>query len=192
MGSMEIHEIAEALKDGKARGKTKSGLANALGRQPSMVTELLRGNRQLKASEVRKVREYLELPPAGRQIVRVIGRVGAGAEAHFYSDAQGPFDEVEAPAGSTDSTVAVEVSGDSLGSLFDKTLVFYDDVRRPVTSDLIGKLCVVGLPDGRVLIKKIARSKAGRGLYHLAGQFGDPIMDTPIEWAARVKNMVPR
>jgi hypothetical protein len=91
----------------------------------------------------------------------------------------------------TDDTVAVIVRGDSLGSFFDRWLIFYDDVRRPVTPDLIGHLCVVGLPNGQVLVKKIKATRS-RGLYHLVGQFGDPIMDTPIEWAARVKELRPQ
>jgi len=122
--------------------------------------------------------------------VDLVGYVGAGAETHFFNN-DGPLDEVPAPAGSTDTTVAVEIRGDSLGSFFDRWLVFYDDVRRPVATELINKLCVVGLEDGRILIKKIQRSKA-RGLFHLLSQTEDPILDVQIAWAARVKNMVPR
>lgn len=122
--------------------------------------------------------------------VNLVGYVSAGAETHFFANDE-PLDEVPAPMGATDSTVAVEIRGDSLGSFFDRWLVFYDDVRRPVTAELINKLCVVGLEDGRILIKKIQRSKA-RGLFHLLSQTEDPILDVEITWAARVKIMVPR
>lgn len=121
--------------------------------------------------------------------VPLIGYVGAGAQAYFTE--AGVLGEVEAPPGSTESTVAVEIRGDSLGAFFDRWLVFYDDVRRPITPDLIGRLCVVGLADERVLIKKPVRSKA-RGLFHLLSQAEDPIMDVQIDWAAKVKSMVPR
>ncbi len=86
--------------------------------------------------------------------------------------------------------MAVEIRGNSLGELFDRWLVFYDDVRRPVTEDLIGKLCVVGLADGRVLIKKIGRST--NGLYDLLSEKEPPIENAVIEWAARVNAMAPR
>jgi hypothetical protein len=86
----------------------------------------------------------------------------------------------------------VEIRGDSLGALFDRALVYYDNKHDQVTDDLIGKLCVVGLPDGRILVKKITRSRGNSNLYHLSGQYGDPILDTPIEWAARVKSIGPR
>lgn len=123
--------------------------------------------------------------------VRVVGYVGAGAAAHFYAVAQGDLDEVPAPPGATENTVAVEVRGESLGPLFDRWLVFYDQVRSPVTSDLIGRLCVVGLLDDRVLVKKIRRAR--NGLYDLISNTDeDTIRGVEIQWAARVKHMVPR
>jgi hypothetical protein len=123
--------------------------------------------------------------------VKVVGYVGAGAETHYYAVAQGDLDEVPAPEGSIGATVAVEIRGDSLGSLFDRWLVFYDEVRSPVTPDLIGKLCVVGLADDRVLIKKM-RQGSREGLYRLLSEREPPIEDVAVEWAAKVKNMVPR
>ena len=135
-------------------------------------------------------RRPLRADPGETRYVNLVGYVGAGAETHFFANEE-PLDEVPAPTGSTDSTVAVEIRGDSLGSFFDRWLVFYDDVRRPVDTSLINKLCVVGLDDGRILIKKVQRSKA-RGLFHLLSQTEDPILDVAIEWAAKVKNMVPR
>ncbi len=125
------------------------------------------------------------------QSVPLVGYVGAGAEAHLFAEAQGPFDEVPAPEGPTEDTVAVEIRGDSLGSFFDQWVVYYDDVRSPVTNDLIGKLCVAGLTDGRILIKKIARGER-RGRFTLLSQFEPPIYDVTIDWAARVKHMRPR
>ena len=116
---------------------------------------------------------------------------GAGAEAHLYEHGQGPFSEVEAPDNATDDTVAVEIRGDSLGSFFNEWIVFYDDVRSPVTPDLIGRLCVVGLPNGQILVKKLQRSRS-EGLFHLLSQTEDPILDAEVIWAARVTNMTPR
>ena len=128
---------------------------------------------------------------AGRATVPLVGYVGAGAETHLFGNGQGPFDEVEAPEGSNEKTVAVEIRGESLGSFFDRWLVFYDDVRDPPSTNMIGDLCIVGTKDGRVLIKKLAKG-SHRGLYTLLSQFESPIFDVEIAWAARVKNMVPR
>lgn len=120
--------------------------------------------------------------------VPLVGFVSAG-EAHFT--AAGELGNVAAPGDPTDTTVAVEIRGDSLGSFFDRWIVFYDDVRRPMTEDLIGRPCVIGLVDGRVLIKKPQRSRT-RGLFHLLSNTEPPILDAEIEWAARVKVMAPR
>lgn len=124
--------------------------------------------------------------------VPLVGYVGAGAEAHFYAGADNPDELVDAPDGATESTVAVEVRGESLGALFDKWLVFYDDIKSPVTPDLIGRLCVVGLADDRVLVKMIRRSPGNNGFYYLLSNTEAPIMDVEILWAAKVKTMMPR
>ncbi|CAL8981571.1 hypothetical protein RHODOP_04504 [Rhodoplanes sp. P11] len=133
-----------------------------------------------------------ELPaPPDRLLVPIKGYVGAGAETHYYAVAQGDLDEVEAPDGSTPDTVAVEIRGESLGSLFDRWLIFYDDVRRPVTDDLIGKLCVVGLADDRILVKRIRRGR--NGLFDLeSNRDDDTIKNVKVEWAAKVRLMTPK
>lgn len=134
-------------------------------------------------------RERKPQQQSAARTVPLVGYVGAGAEAHFA--AAGELGEVPAPTDATDTTVAVEIRGESLGAFFDRWICFYDDVRRPVTADLIGRLCVVGLEDDRVLIKKIQRSRT-KGLFHLLSQTEGPILDVAVEWAARVKNLVPR
>lgn len=123
--------------------------------------------------------------------IPLVGYVGAGAEAHFYANGQGPFDLVPAPEGATENTVAVEVRGESLGPLFDHWLVFYDEVRSPVTPDLIGRLCVVGLADDRVLVKLLKRSRTP-GYYHLLSNTEPTITDVEVAWAAKVRTMMPR
>lgn len=128
--------------------------------------------------------------PESPLTVPLVGYVGAGAETHYFEEMGDP-DQVPAPAGSTEETVAVEVRGESLGAVFDRALVFYDDVHRPVAPDQVGKLCVVGLADGRVLVKQIKKARGGRH-YHLLSITEPPILDVEIEWAARVRNIVPR
>uniref|UniRef100_A0A6H1ZCU5 HTH cro/C1-type domain-containing protein n=2 Tax=viral metagenome TaxID=1070528 RepID=A0A6H1ZCU5_9ZZZZ len=123
--------------------------------------------------------------------VPVVGLVGAGSVATLFSEGQGPFDEVEPPADSTSHTVGLGIRGASLGPAFDEGIVFYDDVRSPVTEDLHGRLCVVGLDDGRVLVK-ILRS-AGDGTFHLfSNTMDEPMLNQVVDWAARVKDVRPR
>ena len=121
-----------------------------------------------------------EPPPAPK--VPVIGYVGAGSTAHFYDVPPSHLDEV------SESAAAVEIRGDSLGPFFNRWYVFYDDVRRPMTPDLIGQLCVVGLADGRILLKQVQRG-SDLGLYNLHSATEKPIVDVAIDWAARVNSI---
>jgi transcriptional regulator with XRE-family HTH domain len=185
-----------------ATGKTRSGLAKALGRSPSAVTDLLNGSRRLRAEEIAVAAAYLGVepprflggrgsPPTPGVPVPVVGYVGAGAEAHFYADGQGPFDEVVTSDDVNDRTVAVQVRGHSLGTLFDNWLVFYDDVHDPPGDDLVSRMCVCGLSDGRVLIKSLKRGQIA-GLWTLLSNVEPPIYDVALDWAAPVRAMRPR
>ena len=102
-----------------------------------------------------------------------------------------PMGEVDAPPEATMDTRAAEIRGESLGPLFEGWLVFYDDVRTPVTPDLVGQLCVVGLPNDKVLVKKLRRSRTD-GLFHLLSNNEAPMLDQEVVWAAKVKTMRPR
>lgn|GEM_PF-531289 len=128
---------------------------------------------------------------SGPRKVRVVGYVGAGSVAHYYALADDDYEEVDAPDGATEQTVAVEIRGKSFGPLLDSWLVYYDDVRSPVTEDLFNQVCVVGLNDDRILIKKIRRERDGS--YTLLSNSNEPpIKNAEIEWAALVTDMKPR
>ena len=180
-------------------------LAREHGLERGFINDILIGKKK-RVLDVTKLAAALQLEPgplsAGKLVpvaeldsdsntVPLVGYVGAGAEAHYYALSHGELDRVPAPEGSTDETVAVEVRGESLGALFQHWLVYYDEVRSPVTTDLIGRLCVVGLPDDRVLVKQIKATKRP-GLFDLLSNTEEPIRDAVVAWAAKVKNMVPR
>jgi SOS-response transcriptional repressor LexA len=132
-----------------------------------------------------------ETPPEPPKTVPLVGKVAAGARMYFSDAVAGDdTDTVAAPSVATDTTVAVEVDGDSLGPAFNGWLVFYDDVHRPVRQDLIGELCVVGLDDGRVMIKILRKARAA-GTFHLLpnGTSEPPILDVKVAWAAKVRSM---
>ena len=195
---MTVDWIRQGLKDTR---KTRTGLAQALGRSPSAVTDLLNGTRRLRADEIAIVSEYLGIEPprlvGGGRPAHPTGRVprggyvGAGAIAHFYADGQGPFDDVAAPDAASPNTVAVQIRGHSLGALFDNWLVFYDDVREGPLDSMVGRMCVCGLADGRVLVKALKRGGVA-GLWTLLSNTEPPIYDVALDWAALVREMRPR
>lgn len=90
---MDIEWIVKGLEK---PGKTKAGLAKAISRHPAVVTNLLSGNRELKAREIAVIARYLEVdPPKGLPVEEqhqistafIIGDVAAGvwaeADVHF-------------------------------------------------------------------------------------------------------------
>lgn len=182
----------------KEKGLSQEELGNLAEAHWVTISKLENGRMKLTQDWMNRLAKVLDVKPGDLlegefhpPIVPVVGYVGAGAAMYLYSEGQGPFDEVPAPEGSTETTVAVEIKGDSLGSFFDQWLVFYDDVHSPITPNMVGKLCVVHLLDGRTMIKKVKRGTIP-GHYTLLSQFEPPIYDVEIAWAALVKNMVPR
>ncbi|MDE2099583.1 MAG: LexA family transcriptional regulator [Patescibacteria group bacterium] len=127
----------------------------------------------------------------GEATVPIVGYVGAGGQI-LYNEGQGPFGEAKMPPkNATENTVAVVVRGDSMaGQLEDGWTVYYDRRQSPPLESLVGKLCVVGLQDGRVLIKKLLPGHA-TGCYHLYSFNAAPMLDQTVEWAAMVSWIAP-
>lgn len=179
----------------EAAGWTQEKAASELGVSYGQYIKLERGERKLTQEYINRAMKAYGVDSAAvlqaRTMVPVMGYVGAGAAAHYYSDSQGHLDEVQMPPGGNENTTALEVRGDSLGTFFNQWIVYYDDVRNPVTSDLIGRLVVCETVDGRVLVKKLMRGTL-RGHFHLLSQTESPIEDVELVWAARVKHMAPR
>lgn len=137
------------------------------------------------------VAEAIERVPG--RMIPVKGYVGAGSEISIYNVGNaGDLDTIEASDRDTNQTVALRIIGSSLGKFFNRWYVCYDDVRSPITDDLIGELCVVGLSDDRVFIKKIARrGRTNRFDLLSNAENEDPIENVTIEWAAKVTDLRP-
>lgn len=184
-------DLVEEIEHGlRKSGKSRIGLAKALGRSPSVITEMLRKNgkrRHIKSDEIEKIREYLELDP----VVPIVGSVGASSEEVYYGEnADDPAEYAPAPSNASPETVAVVVRGESLGRGFNGWLAYYNDRRSPITPDLYNVPCVVALDDGRVLIKTPRPAPGGR--FHLLSiGTGEIIHDAKLIWAARVILMQP-
>lgn len=180
----------------KARGLTLVKLADAAGVTHGYLSLLENGQRPVpRGAMLDQIAGALQIPAAELlredATVPVVGYVAAGAEAHLYATGDGNLGQIDAPPGAKPSTVAVEIRGDSLGPLFDGWVAFYDETRTPVTPDLIGQLCVVGLPDGRILIKRL-KATADPARFHLLANTEAPLFDQEVSWAARVLTMRPK
>lgn len=190
-----IRELRRALK------LPQEKLGEMIGVSHTDIGRWERGDRPLKADAMRRVAEALNVSVAelidGERAasVPVVGRVGAGAEIHPIDDhpkGEGLY-EVECPRGlDPKATVAVEVVGDSMApAIMEGWVLFYDRAPEPTPSSVVGKLCVVKLEDGRVLVKQLKRGPE-KGRFNLLSLNGPMIEDVALEWAAPVKAMLPR
>jgi transcriptional regulator with XRE-family HTH domain len=199
----------------RARGWSLELLAEKLNMSTSFVSRLERGERNFTLKQMDafarafgvQATELLPshdteglsgapvLNPEGHVVglrVPLVGYAGAGSKAHIYNIPEQYLGDVPAIDGATDKTVAVEIRGDSLGETFNNWIAYYDDVRRPVTSDLHRKLCVVGLDDDRIFIKKLHPTPTP-GVYDLISEKKDETIEgVHVKWAAKVKAMTPR
>lgn len=175
---------------------SQDALAARMGTTRSQYVKLERGERRLTEKWIARAAEALGVPP-GRIIdvgtVPLAGFVGAGAELFFFQHDNGNhLDEVEAPPEASANMVAVQIKGDSMRGIADEGwILYYENRQEPVTDDLIGNLCVVGLHDGRMMVKKLQRGRYP-GLFHLYSSNSDPIFDQPVDWAAKVSWIKPR
>lgn len=127
------------------------------------------------------------------ETVPIVGIAGASADGGIsYEFESGELGEAPTVPSGTKRTVAVEVRGDSLrGRVEDGWLVYYDNRQEPLTEDMAGELCIVGLEDGRTLLKTPYRGR-GRGLWDLESTNAPTMRDVAVKWAAVVTAIVPR
>ena len=176
-------------------GLSQDALAQRMGTTRSQLAKLERGERRLTEKWIERAAKALDVPMSmiiDVGTVPMVGFVGAGAELVYHHDGTGELDQVDAPPQAGAGMVAVQVKGDSMrGQVDDGWVLFYEDRREPVTDDLLGQLCVVGLPDGRIMVKKLQRGQTA-GLFHLYSSNSDPLFDQTVTWAAKVVWIKPR
>ena len=104
----------------------------------------------------------------------------------------GRLKEVPCPRGLDPSKIiAVIVRGESQAPMVtDGWLIFYGRDPEPDTVAVMGRLCVVKIEDGDVLLKQVKRG-AIPGKFNLHSVNAPMIEDVALEWAAPVRAMLP-
>src|SRR5271156_1822689 len=170
-------------------GKTKGGLAAAMGVRPGAVSEILSGIRLIKASEIAPIIDYLEL-----NAVPVMGRVGAGATIEPEHEQVPPegLGEVELPFPIAEETVAFEVAGDSMLPKYENgdLIVVYREQRYPLTS-FYGEEAAVRLKTGERYLKTVERGKSST-VVNLTSLNAKPITGVKLEWIGEICVTLPR
>jgi repressor LexA len=183
---LDVKMIERGLKK---PGKTKGGLAAAMGVRPGAVSEILAEMRLIKASEIGAIIDYLEL-----NSVPIMGRVGAGASISPEYEQMPPegIGEVELPFPIAEETIAFEVVGDSMLPKYENgdIIVVYRDQRHPLSS-FYGEEAAVRLKTGERYLKTIERGKTAH-VVNLTSFNAKPIAAVKLEWIGEICVTLPR
>jgi len=183
---LDVDLIERALK---RTGKSKGGLAEAMGVRPGAVSEILSGIRLIKASEIPLITDYLNL-----NSVPIMGRVGAGAVIEPEHEQVPPegLGEVQLPFPIAEETIAFEVSGDSMLPKYENgdIIVVFKEQRHPVSS-FFGEEAVVRLKTGERYLKTIERGKSATQV-NLTSFNAKAINGVKLEWIGEIYVTLPR
>ncbi|MCK1742944.1 LexA family transcriptional regulator [Bradyrhizobium sp. 139] len=170
-------------------GKSKGGLAEAMGVRPGAVSEILGGERLVKASEIIPIMEYLEL-----NLAPIMGRVGAGAviEPDYEQVPPEGLGDVALPFPIMEETVAFEIVGDSMLPKYESgdVVVVYKDQRHPLSS-FYGEEAAVRLKTGERYLKTIERGKTP-SVVNLTSFNAKPIVGVKLEWVGEICLSMPK
>ena len=170
-------------------GKSKGGLAAAMGVRPGAVSEILGGERLVKASEIIPIMEYLEL-----NLAPIIGRVGAGAviEPDYEQVPPEGLGDIALPFPIMEETIAFEIVGDSMLPKYESgdVIVVYKDQRHPLSS-FYGEEAVVRLKTGERYLKTIERGKSP-SVVNLSSFNAKQIVGVKLEWVGEICLSMPK
>ena len=196
---MTVDWIRDALRE---TGKTRSGLAKALGRSPSAVTDLLNGSRRLRADEIadRRRLSRRRAAAARRRRPRPAQRDRGAArrlcrrrrDRPFLRRRPGPVRRSRrrrtrrARGRSRCRSAAIRSARCSTTGWCSTTTCAI-----PPATISSGACACAASPTGACSIKALKRSQLA-GLWTLLSNTEPPIYDVVLEWAALVREMRPR
>ncbi|MDQ8729434.1 S24 family peptidase [Bradyrhizobium sp. LHD-71] len=173
-------QMIDALK---RTGKSKGGLATHLGLRNSAITEILAGDRNIRANELPLIVEYLELDR-----VPIMGRVGAGGdiEPDYEQVVADDLGTVRVPIALPGELIAFEVKGESMMPRYDSgdIVVVWAEQKR-ATETFYGEEATVRTKDGRRYLKTITQGRT-RAVATLTSWNAKPIENVKLEWIGEI------
>ncbi len=129
--------------------------------------------------------------PASGNLVRVVGRIGAGANIHpeFQQVSVESLYEIEVPFPNSTDEIAFQIEGDSMWPRYDPGDMIICWHQGTNAEELIGWEAAVRTADGKRYLKRIQRG-AANGTFDLESHNAAPIRGVRIEWAAEIKGVV--
>ena len=172
-----IRNLRRAVQNGDRRGVTTETLASLAPVLETTAAWLLEG-----------------VGPGVAQIstVRVVGRIGAGAEIlpEFEQIPPEGLYEVEVPIALPADSIAFAVESDSMWPRYNSGDVVICDEREHDLTDVTGREAAVRTGDGRRYLKTIRRGAAA-GMFDLESHNAPPIRNVTIAWAAPILMILP-
>jgi repressor LexA len=164
-------------------GKSKTGLATFLGLRNSAITEILGGDRTIKADELPRIVEYLELDR-----VPLMGRIGAGGdiEPDYEQVVADDLGTVRVPIALPGELIAFEVNGDSMAPRYDAgDIVVVWAQQKRATETFYGEEAAVRTKTGRRYLKTITQGRT-RAFITLTSWNAKPIENVKLEWIGEI------
>lgn len=198
MAENRIKELREA------REMTLEQLAEEVGLSVSYVQRLENGDRNLAVKHLDSFATALKVtakdllpedtdppPSIERQTVKVVGRIGAGAEILPDTEQVPPegLFEIEIPFPVPENAVAFEVSGDSMWPRYDDKDVVLCWREGTSAAEIIGWEAAVKTSEGRRYLKRIVSGSKAR-LYNLESFNAPVIRDVKLDWVSKVQLVV--
>ena len=129
-------------------------------------------------------------PTAKQQPIKIVGIVDAGGIVTFYQSDK-IRDCPDYPPHAGVATVALEAGASLRGVAENGWLYFFENEKKPPTKELIGRLCIVALKSGEMLVRTLQPGRK-RGRYDLESTTEPTLRDQDVAWAARVSWIKPQ
>ncbi len=170
-----IRNLKRAVKSGERRGVT---------------TETLTALAPVLKTTAAWLLEGVGDPTPGNR-VRVVGRIGAGAEIQpeFEQIPPDGLYEIEVPFPIASDAIAFQVEGDSMWPRYDPGDVIICWRQGADAEEVVGWEAAVRTADGKRYLKRIQRG-ARDGTFDLESHNAAPIRSVKIEWAAEIQGVV--
>lgn len=173
-------------------------LAKKMGVDPSAISLMFRGRREMRMTEAAEIASLIGVPvadvlqhaglpmaPASVRSVPIVGYIDGEGEIH--ADWNREADRVAAPSDAPQRTVALQYkTAMSRLELVDGWVVFTTPPSGSINPDAVGRLCCVNIRNGVTLIRHLRRGYKPR-TYNLLAPFGAVSVDNiDVEWATPV------
>ncbi len=189
-----LHEIRND------RGLTIEQVAEATGLSVSYVSRLENGERNLSVKNMNLFAHALGATPSeilpqevprNRNVVRVMGKIGAGAEISPDEEQVPPegLYEVETPFSLPDDALAFEVKGESMWPRYDDGDIVICWSQSLVADEVLGWEAAVKTVDGRRFLKRVLRGSEA-GTYDLESHNAPPIRSVQLAWVSSIQSVI--